>query len=78
MDPKNNITSAPDKSVFPAFTIEVGTSDMTVNNADSKKLYDHMVKNGITCDWVERDGTHDWAFWKGCLPKTLQKVGKSF
>ena len=51
---------------------------MTVNNADSKKLYDHMVKNGITCDWVERDGTHDWAFWKGCLPKTLQKVGKSF
>ena len=78
MDPKNNITAAADKSVFPAFTIEVGTSDMTVNNADSKKLYDHMVKNGITCDWIERDGTHDWAFWKGCLPKALQQVGKSF
>ena len=78
MDPKNNITAASDKSVFPKFTIEVGKSDMTVNNSDSKKLYDHMVKNGITCDWIERDGTHDWAFWKGCLPKTLQKVGKSF
>ena len=78
MDPKNNITSAPDKSVFPAFTIEVGTSDFTVSNADSKKLYDHMVKNGITCDWIERDGTHDWVFWQACLPKALQKVGKSF
>ena len=78
MDPKNNITAASDKSVFPKFTIEVGKSDMTVNNSDSKKLYDHMVKNGITCDWIERDGTHDWAFWKGCLPKTLQKVGASF
>ena len=78
MDPKNNINAASDKSVFPKFTIEVGKSDMTVNNSDSKKLYDHMVKNGITCDWIERDGTHDWAFWKGCLPKALQKVGASF
>ena len=78
MDPKTNISAATDKSVFPAFTIEVGKQDYTVNNSDSKKLYDHMVKNGITCDWVERDGSHDWPFWQACLPKALVKIGQSF
>ena len=67
-----------DKSVFPAFTFEVGLQDMTVNNNTTKSLYNSLTKKGLTCEWVERDGTHDWAFWKGCLPKVLSKVGKSF
>lgn len=78
MDPKNNISAAKDKSVFPAFTIEVGTEDKTVSNADAKKLYNYMISNGVSCDWVERAGTHDWNFWKVCLPKALEKVGQSF
>ena len=78
MDPINNINAAADKSVFPAFTIEVGLQDMTVNNNDAKKLYNHMIKNKISCDWVERAGTHDWNFWKECLPSALVKVGNSF
>ena len=78
MDPINNISAAADKSVFPLFTIEVGKDDRTVSNSDSKKLYNYMTKNGITCEWIERDGTHDWAFWQACLPKALQKVGNSF
>lgn len=77
-DPKNNISSAPDKSVFPPFTIEVGTEDFTVNNEDSRKLYNLMTKNGIECEWIERGGTHDWAFWQACLPKALRKAGASF
>ena len=67
-----------DKSVFPAFTIEVGLQDYTVDNSKAKSLYNSMIKNGLTCEWIEREGTHDWAFWKACLPKTLQKVGASF
>jgi len=67
-----------DKSVFPPFTIEVGTEDFTVNNTASKNLCNQMNKKGVTCDWIERAGTHDWAFWQGCLPKALIQVGKSF
>ena len=67
-----------DKSVFPPFTFEVGLQDMTVNNNTTKTLYNSLTKKGLTCEWVERDGTHDWAFWKGCLPKVLIKVGNSF
>jgi enterochelin esterase-like enzyme len=64
--------------VFPAFTFEVGLQDMTVNNNTTKTLYNSLTKKGLTCEWVERDGSHDWPFWKGCLPKVLAKVGKSF
>lgn len=77
-NPGNNITAAADKSVFPPFTIEVGTEDFTVNNEDSRKLYRQMTAAGIECEWIERGGTHDWAFWQGCLPKALAKVGGSF
>ena len=67
-----------DKSVFPAFTIEVGEQDMTVNNNDARSLYDSMVKKGLTCDYISRPGTHDWKFWQECLPKALRTIGKSF
>ncbi len=67
-----------DKSVFPAFTIEVGLQDFTVDNSKAKSLYNSMIKNGLSCDWIEREGTHDWAFWKVCLPKALAKAGASF
>ena len=78
LDPKNNISAAPDKSVFPSFTIEVGTEDATVNNNDSRSLYNYMKNNGISCQWIERGGTHDWVFWQECLPKALAAVGATF
>ena len=67
-----------DKSVFPSFTIEVGTEDYTVDNSKAKSLYNQMTKKGVSCEWVEREGTHDWAFWQACLPKALIKAGESF
>lgn len=72
------ITAQADKSVFPAFTIEVGLQDYTVDNSKAKSLYNSMVKNGLTCDWIEREGTHDWPFWQACLPKALRRIGASF
>ena len=72
------VDAKPDKSVFPAFTIEVGLQDGTVNNNEAKQLYNALVNKGLTCEWIEREGTHDWPFWQACLPKTLIKVGKSF
>ena len=72
------IDAQDDKSVFPSFTIEVGLQDMLVDNSKAKSLYNAMTKKGLTCDFIEREGTHDWPFWQACLPKTLIKVGKSF
>lgn len=77
-DPKEFIGLKSDMSVFPPFTFEVGTEDMTVSNADTRNLKNYMTGKGIPCDWIERGGTHDWAFWKVCLPKALQVVGNSF
>lgn len=67
-----------DKKVFPKFSFEVGTEDYTVNNADSKALYNKMNQAGITCEYISRPGTHYWDFWQVCLPKALQKAGESF
>lgn len=67
-----------DKSVFPAFTIEVGEQDRTVNNNDAKSLYNSLKSKGLTCEYISRPGTHDWVFWQACLPKALSAAGKSF
>ena len=75
---KMMIDAQADKKVFPPFTIEVGTEDTTVNNADSKKLADYMNEKGLSCEWIARAGIHYWNFWQECLPKTLQKVGETF
>lgn len=72
------IDAQSDKSVFPAFTIEVGEQDYTVDNSTSKRLYNSMIASGLTCEYISRPGPHDWPFWKECLPKALAAAGKSF
>ena len=72
------IDAQSDKKVFPAFTIEVGTEDTTVNNADSEKLANYMKEKGLACEWIARPGVHYWNFWQECLPKALKKAGESF
>ena len=72
------LNAVSDVSVLPGFTIEVGTEDRVVDNAQAKSLYRKLEQKGADCEWIERTGTHDWVFWKECLPKTLQKAGQSF
>ena len=72
------IDAQPDKKVFPGFTIEVGTEDTTVNNADSETVANYMKEQGMTCEWIARSGIHYWNFWQECLPKALKKAGESF
>jgi len=72
------IDAQSDKKVFPGFTIEVGTEDTTVNNADSEKVANYMKEKGLSCEWIARSGVHYWNFWQECLPKALKKAGESF
>lgn len=66
------------KSVFPPFSIEVGNQDTTVGNDETKRCADYMASQGITVEYIARDGGHTWDFWRACLPKALQKAGESF
>jgi S-formylglutathione hydrolase FrmB len=76
---KDYVSSATDKSAFPPFTIEVGNQDASgVDNELSKSIADYMKENGLTVEFIARDGQHDWTFWKECLPKALKKIGESF
>lgn len=67
-----------DKSVFPAFTFEVGNQDTTVDNNATRQLADYMKEQGFNVEYIARDGIHYWNFWQECLPKALNKVGESF
>ena len=76
---KDLVDATADKSLFPAFTIEVGNQDASgVDNELSKSIADYMKQEGLTVDFIARDGQHDWTFWKECLPKALNKIGESF
>jgi S-formylglutathione hydrolase FrmB len=75
---KSMIDAQSDKRIFPGFTIEVGTEDTTVNNADAEKVADYMKANGMNVEWIARPGIHYWNFWQECLPKAFIKAGESF
>ena len=61
----------------PHVTIEVGNQDTTVSNADAEVLC-NAINEAAHCEWIARDGIHYWNFWQECLPKALEKAGKSF
>ena len=63
---------------FPSFTLEVGTEDYVVDNSAAKSLYEAMEEAGVSCEWIERAGFHEWGFWRACLPGTLEKAGSFF
>ncbi len=75
---KAMIDAQSDKKIFPPFTIEVGTEDTTVNNADAETVANYMKEKGLTCEWIARSGIHYWNFWQECLPKALKKAGETF
>jgi len=75
---KAMIDEQSDKKIFPGFTIEVGTEDTTVNNADAEKVADYMKEKGLAAEWIARPGIHYWNFWQECLPKAFKKAGESF
>ena len=63
---------------LPDLTMEVGTEDETVY-AMCPWLAGTIQPLGLAnFEYIERAGVHDWAFWKGCYPKFMTKLGKYF
>ena len=67
-----------DSSEYPRITVESGTQDYTVGIDSVRKLVDMLHDCGLSCDFIERDGGHDWNFWPVCLKKALVKIGETF
>lgn len=61
---------------LPGITIEIGKGDFLFGSANSFKQA--LDGSGIANEYITRDAIHDWAFWKGCLPKLLKKVSDTF
>jgi enterochelin esterase-like enzyme len=60
----------------PGITIEIGTSDFLYDSSKYFKAALDQCK--ITNEYITRDGTHDWAFWRACTPKIVKKVSDTF
>ena len=62
---------------MPEITLEVGTEDTTVY--DGCAMFNAYIVPALPyLEYIERAGVHDWAFWKGCYPKFMTKLGKYF
>lgn len=61
---------------LPGITIEIGKQDFLYESA--KEYHDGMSSVNIRHEWIEREGTHDWAFWVACTPKIIKKAGETF
>jgi len=61
---------------LPAYTMECGTEDFLVF-AGNENFDQYLTNKGIAHNYIKRTGTHDWIFWKACLPKALEMVSKN-
>lgn len=69
--------TAEDFSSLPELTLECGKQDQLCFSANVNTNA-YLSSVGFEHTYLIRDGVHDWAFWKLCLPKTLRAVGRHF
>lgn len=72
-----NARSASELNLLPAYTMECGTEDYVVFSAN-ESFDQYLSEKGVAHNYIKRPGTHDWAFWKACLPKALEMVSNNF
>lgn len=64
-----------DFSSLPDFTIDCGTSDFLVYGSNVN-VHEQLDQMEFEHEYIERDGSHDWTFWKQALPMALLRIGK--
>ena len=67
-----------DKSSLPGITIETGIQDQTTYLQSVEQIHNTLLSEGVTHEYITRDGSHDWKFWQEALPKALVKSGEVF
>ena len=69
--------TAADFESLPKLTLECGVQDNLCYTA-GVNTHDYLQSIGFPHTYITRDGVHDWAFWKVCLPKALAAAGEFF
>ena len=72
------VIAGKDKADLPGITIETGIQDQTTNLQSVENIHTTLLNEGVTHDYITRDGGHDWTFWQTSLPKVLKKSGEVF
>lgn len=60
---------------LPAYTMDCGISDPLVYNSN-QVVHAKLLEAGFDHEYIERDGTHDWLFWKKSLEMALERIGQ--
>ena len=69
------ISGYEDYSGLPGYTLDCGTSDYLVyeSNLSVRGALDSL---GFDHEYIAREGTHDWVFWKKSLEMALERIGQ--
>ncbi|MDE6815868.1 MAG: esterase family protein [Lachnospiraceae bacterium] len=59
---------------LPAMMMAQGTEDFTYKG--NKRFYEYASKKGVSIEWIEEPGVHDWKSWNLYLPKVFEFIGK--
>lgn len=59
---------------LPGYTIDCGTSDFLVYTSNVS-VHEKLIQLGFDHEYIERNGSHDWTFWKESLPMALERIG---
>ncbi len=59
---------------LPDYTMDCGTADQLVFESN-ESVHESLNNLGFTHEYISRDGTHDWVFWKKSLEMALERIG---
>lgn len=60
---------------LPRYTMDCGTSDPLVYESNQSE-HEALNSLGYTHEYITREGTHDWVFWKKSLEMALERIGQ--
>lgn len=60
---------------LPGYTIDCGTADQLVFPSN-QKVHETLETMGFEHEYIAREGTHDWVFWKKSLEMALNVIGE--
>jgi len=61
---------------LPPYTMEIGTKDfLYILNKNWRNV---LIDKSVSHFYIERPGSHDWAFWKASLPRAVRFASDNF
>ncbi|WP_319590069.1 alpha/beta hydrolase-fold protein [uncultured Draconibacterium sp.] len=60
---------------LPGYTMDCGTSDPLVFTSN-QSVHAKLLDAGFDHEYIEREGVHDWVFWRKALEMALERIGQ--